>query len=103
MLEIEKGSSIPQKGVSVRRTGQTTTGPTPARPGDWPPTADRASGAIRGGWRRSSVPIISRWIGSRRLATAIELVRWPANDPVQMVPDSRWDGGIRTETHNAGA
>jgi hypothetical protein len=48
MLEIEKGPSIPQKGVSVRRTGQTTTGPTPARPGDWAPTADRASGRILG-------------------------------------------------------
>src|SRR5262245_40799733 len=34
--------------MSVRQTGQTTTGPTPARPGDWPPTADRASGPILG-------------------------------------------------------
>jgi hypothetical protein len=36
------------------------------------------SGTIRGRWRRSSVPIISRCIRSRRLATAKELVRWPA-------------------------
>jgi hypothetical protein len=73
-LEIEKGSPIPQKGVSVRRTGQTTTGPTPARPGDWPPTADRASGPILGRFEAGgggpaprSFPDVSRVAESLRL------------------------------------
>ena len=67
--------------VSVRRTGQTTTRPTPARPGIGRRRLIERPGRFWGdsnGWRRFSVPIISRWIGSRRLATARELVRWPA-------------------------